>query len=110
MALGNQGERSLNILGANRRIQGLAQEMTNEVLLERALRDLNRIEDEAGSAGGELSVLACLVDMAADEAREQLAMLKRGSQASRDPSDFGDLDAGTGLRKLGAASSEAGLP
>jgi hypothetical protein len=52
----------------------------NEVLLERALRDLNRIEDEATRAGGELSVLACLVDMAADEAREQLAILKQGSQ------------------------------
>jgi hypothetical protein len=54
----------------------LAQNQTNEVLLERALRDLSRIEDEATTAGGDLSVLACLVDMAADEAREQLAMLK----------------------------------
>jgi hypothetical protein len=52
----------------------------NEVLLERALRDLSRIEDEATRAGGDLSVLACLADMAADEAREQLSMLKQQSQ------------------------------
>jgi len=52
----------------------------NEVLLERALRDLDRIEDEATRAGGELSVLACLVDMAADEAREQLGILKQAAQ------------------------------
>ena len=58
----------------------LPQDIMNEVLLERALRDLNRIEDEATRAGGELSVLACLVDMAADEAREQLTVLKQGSE------------------------------
>ena len=62
----------------------MAQDLTNEVLLERALRDLSRIEDEAARAGGDLSVLACLVDMAADEAREQLAMLKRDAGAGFD--------------------------
>jgi hypothetical protein len=79
----------------------------NEALLDRALRDLNRIEDEAARAGGELSVLACLVDMAADEAREQLAMLKE-SQASK-VSRFSELDSETGLRKLAANTSEARL-
>ena len=58
----------------------LPQDIMNEVLLERALRDLHRIENEATRSGGELSVLACLVDMAADEAREQLAILRQGSQ------------------------------
>jgi hypothetical protein len=46
------------------------QNITNEILLERALRDLDRIEDESTRAGGELSILACLVDMAADEVRD----------------------------------------
>jgi hypothetical protein len=56
----------------------------NEVLLERALRDLSRIEDDAARAGGDLSVLACLVDMAADEAREQLAILKQEAAAGKE--------------------------
>jgi hypothetical protein len=55
----------------------LAQDLTNDVMLERALRDLIRIEEEAARAGGDFSVLACLVDMAADEVREQLDMRKR---------------------------------
>ena len=58
----------------------MPQDIMNEVLLARALRDLDRIVDEAARAGGDLSVLACLVDMAADEAREQLAMLKQAGQ------------------------------
>ena len=58
----------------------MPQNIMNEILLERALRDLDRIEDEAARAGGELSVLACLVDMAADEAREQLGILKQAAQ------------------------------
>jgi hypothetical protein len=66
----------------------LPQDIMNAVLLERALRDLSRIEDEATRVGGELSVLACLVDMAADEAREQLAILKQGSNVTS-PKDLG---------------------
>jgi hypothetical protein len=46
----------------------LPQDSMPRFSLERALRGLNRIEDEAAGAGGDLSVLACLVDMAADEA------------------------------------------
>jgi hypothetical protein len=70
-----------------------------EVLLEGALRDLSRIENEAARVGGALSVLACLVDMAADEAREQLTML-RESQASTVSPRFNELDSAIGLRNL----------
>jgi hypothetical protein len=70
-----------------------------ELLLEGALRDLSRIENEAGRVGGALSVLGCLVDMAADEAREQLAIL-RESQASTVSPRFSELDSATGLRKF----------
>ena len=61
-----------------------------EILLERALSDLRRIEAEAGRAGGDLSILACLVDMAADEAREQLATLRKQTPCSLSRESNGD--------------------
>lgn len=77
--LGNHNGRQLRCLGGNE--APMSKDIQIQTFLERALMDLERIEREASIAGGELSVLACLADMTADEVREQLEFIKQTSRA-----------------------------